>query len=202
MGNGRPAAKRRFGEMTQRVANMHIGCMFSIAGFFLVAGIILSLTVPPCGICCVLPLGIAFVLAAAKHAVDLKNGKIVPIAPRRGEGAITFESWWCTKPVRLARKTRTPLGSEITVATLCVDIDYTAAEDGRVFVHAVRLSGGAKMEGGAIVNAASVRGEAFRWNGDMPSETMLQAVAADITDPSTGLRSRMLGKWRAAVTAA
>ena len=79
MGNERPAAKRRFGEISQRVANIHIGCMFSIAGFFLIAGIILSLTVPPCGICCVLPLGVAFVLAAAKNAVDLKNGKIVPI---------------------------------------------------------------------------------------------------------------------------
>jgi hypothetical protein len=53
--------------------------VFSVAGFFLVAGIVLSITVPPCGLCCVLPLGIGFMLAATKHAVDIKNGKVVPI---------------------------------------------------------------------------------------------------------------------------
>lgn len=71
--------KRPFGEISQRMANWNIGCVFSVAGFFLVAGVVLSITVPPCGLCCVLPLGVAFMLAAAKHAVDLKNGKIVPI---------------------------------------------------------------------------------------------------------------------------
>jgi hypothetical protein len=79
MGNEKPGPKRRFGEISQRVANWNIGCVFSVAGFFLVAGIVLSITVPPCGLCCVLPLGIGFMLAAAKHAVDIKNGKVVPI---------------------------------------------------------------------------------------------------------------------------
>jgi hypothetical protein len=65
--------------MSQRVANLNIGCVFAVALFFLVAGIVLSVTVPPCGLCCVLPLGIGFVLAAFKHAADLKNGRIVRI---------------------------------------------------------------------------------------------------------------------------
>jgi hypothetical protein len=69
----------RIGSMSRRVANAHLGCVFAVAIFFLVAGIVLSVTVPPCGLCCVLPLGIAFMLAAAKHAVDLKSGRIVRI---------------------------------------------------------------------------------------------------------------------------
>ncbi len=79
MNEGNGSVGGRIGSMSQRVASVHIGCVFAVALFFLVAGIVLSVTVPPCGLCCVLPLGIGFVLAAFKHAADLKSGRIVRI---------------------------------------------------------------------------------------------------------------------------
>lgn len=78
MGNGRQ--RRRFGEMGPKTENVYLVCVLLVALAFLVAGIVLAFTMPPCGLCCVLPLGIAFVLAVAKHAADLKNRRARPTA--------------------------------------------------------------------------------------------------------------------------
>jgi hypothetical protein len=88
----------------------------------------------------------------------------------------------------------TPFGSTASVVTACIDIYYTTAPDGRFLIHRVELSRGSSLEGNPV-NVASIRGEAWAWQGDFPEDSLRSLVAMELQREDQELRKRM--SWKA-----
>ena len=109
----------------------------------------------------------------------------------------TLRGYWCNSAVRLAKPLRTPLGSRITILTVCVDVHYSV-QAGEIFLHCVELT---KSEGAGLeaCNVASPRtGEAFRAIRVYPESELVKAVKDDLSAVPSHLGRLMLGKWREA----
>lgn len=111
-----------------------------------------------------------------------------------------IEAFHLDTPIKLPSKITTPLGSKVTVITVCVDIRY-AMRDREIVVHKVRLSRGRVFEmSGQLVNVKAERlGEVWHASTLPVSESLLrQAVEQEIAIKGSNLRRMMTGSWLAA----
>ena len=109
----------------------------------------------------------------------------------------TIRGYWCNSAVRLAKPLRTPLGSRITILTVCVDVHYSV-QGGEIVLHGVELTRSAG-NGLEACNVASPRtGEAFRAIRVYPESELIKAVQDDLSAVPSHLGRLMLGKWREA----
>jgi len=107
-----------------------------------------------------------------------------------GRGRV--ECFWLETTVKLGRPIRTPMGSRVSVLTVCVDIDY-AIRSGVVKVERVSLARGGLLSGISI-NVASTNGEAFLLSSISPAASLINAAESDIAMPDSSLRRIMFGK--------
>jgi len=117
-----------------------------------------------------------------------------------GGGTLRVDAYWCGASIKLPNKIKTPGGSNISVVTVCVDVDY-AINNGQITVKDVRLSrGGGRITGSRTpLNIAAERtGEAWYASSFSPKSLLLQVVRDELALEDSGLRKIMFGKWRAA----
>ena len=115
-----------------------------------------------------------------------------------GSNTLVVEGYWCESDVTLPTKVRTPLGGNVTIITVCVDIYYVVEND-NIAVRGVQLSraGAGLMGSGSASNvAAKRRGEAWYATNICPESTLKEAVASDLACERSRLRRMMIGKWR------
>lgn len=107
----------------------------------------------------------------------------------------TIRGYWCNSAVRLAKPLKTPLGSRITILTVCVDVHYSV-QGGEIFLHGVEPTK-SEEAGLQACNVASPRtGEAFRAIRVYPESELVKAVQDDLSAVPSHLGRLMLGRWR------
>ena len=114
--------------------------------------------------------------------------------------SLIVEAYWCETPIKLPAKVQTPLGSNVSVVKLCVDIHYSIDGD-RVLLHQVKMArGGSSIMGSsASINIASDRtGEAWFTSYLCPEQNLAEAVENDLSSKGSRLCKIMFGKWREA----
>jgi hypothetical protein len=117
---------------------------------------------------------------------------------RSSPGTLILEGYWCESEIKLPTKVRTPLGGNITVVTVCVDIRY-AVENGDIVVRGVQLSRSRLMGSGSALNIAAARtGEAWHAAYICPESMLKAVVEADLACEKSRLSRIMRGKWREA----
>jgi hypothetical protein len=108
---------------------------------------------------------------------------------------LVIEGYWCESSVKLREKVRTPLGSTISVATVCVDISYSL-KDGSPVVHRAILSrSGGRLGDGSINVAAERTGEAWYASAVCSESLLLEVVEKDLAMRGSRLRKLMLAAW-------
>jgi hypothetical protein len=114
-----------------------------------------------------------------------------------GKNHLSINAFWCESQVRLPNKVKTPLGSSITVVTICVDIEYSIQEE-KIILRRVRMSRGGGEIGKMSFNVASTRtGEAWYASYICPKSYLVEAVQKDLSEDDSRLRKIMIGKWSA-----
>ncbi len=111
---------------------------------------------------------------------------------------LTFEGYWCASTIKLPGKVKTPLGSNISVIQVCVDIDYSV-QDGNVTLHRVWLSrrGGTISDSSVSMNVAAARiGEGWLASNICAESLLVQAVDEDLKRDDSQLQKMMIAKWR------
>jgi hypothetical protein len=108
-----------------------------------------------------------------------------------------IEAFHLDTPIKLPSKVETPLGSKVSVVTLCVDVQYEMLEK-QIVVKQVRLSRGTEFGGtGQKVNVCAERvGEAW-YASSLPisQADLMKTVQNEITPAGANLRRMMIGKW-------
>jgi hypothetical protein len=119
---------------------------------------------------------------------------------RAGSGPLVVEGYWCESEIKLPTKVRTPLGGNITLVTVCVDIRYSV-ENGNIAVRGVQFSrsGSSLMGSSSALNvAAARRGEAWHATYICPESTLKAAVENDLACEKSRLSRIMMSRWREA----
>jgi hypothetical protein len=117
---------------------------------------------------------------------------------RPGTATLVMEGHWCLSEIALPAKVRTPLGGNITIINVCVDIHYVV-ENGVVVVRKVELSraGGGIMGSGTASNVAAARtGESWHATHICPESALREALESEAESEKARLRKRMLEQWR------
>ena len=140
-------------------------------------------------------MGLAAAAGVVLFAIIAGSGKKSPPRPPLPPGCVVLTAWWGESRVTLPKPVKTPFGSRVSVVTACIDIYFTTAPDGGFIIHRVELSRGASLEGHSL-NVASVRGEAWAWEGDFPEDRLRSLVSAELQRKDQELRKRMA--WKAA----
>jgi hypothetical protein len=115
-----------------------------------------------------------------------------------GSRQLVIDAHWCASSVKLPAKVKTPLGSNVSVVNVCVDIRYSL-DRGNIALHQVQLSrGGGRITGSnAPFNVASVRtGEAWFASNICHESQFLDAVQMDLSAKDSLLRRIILGESR------
>lgn len=110
---------------------------------------------------------------------------------------LVFAEHWCDTPIKLSRRIRSPLGSQITAVKVQVDIRY------RVVGNDIALRG-VQLTPGQMNVAASATGEAWnadKMNTEMAEAGLSEAVLIELNQPNSWLWSAMHSKWRKEVGA-
>jgi hypothetical protein len=107
------------------------------------------------------------------------------------------ESYWCSNSIKLPKKAKTPLGSSVTLITVCLDIEYSI-KAGQITVCRARL---AKNAPGLIPNqpanmSATRTGEQFYATDFTPESALIEVAEKELAEPHDSLRKIMFGKWR------
>jgi len=111
---------------------------------------------------------------------------------------LVSEAYWCETVIKLSTKVQTPLGSNVSVVRVCVDIYYSIEGD-RILLQRVKMAsnGGGIMGSSASINIASDRtGEAWFTSHLCPEQYLVEAVENDLSSKGSRLRKLMMGKWR------
>jgi hypothetical protein len=113
---------------------------------------------------------------------------------------LTVESYSCGASLKSPWKIKTPLGSSVTLLTVCLDIVYSIRA-GQISVHRTSLAktGGLNHPNNMF---ATRTGEAFYANNFQPESVLVELVEHELGQPNNALRRIMFGKWRDAYGAA
>jgi len=123
------------------------------------------------------------------NGLSLKN-----LFPPREE-TMWVEGFWCNTPVKLPNKITTPLGSKVTVVTMCVDVEYTMRER-KIVVLKVRLALKNKGASGQPRNMSAERvGESFFAYSITPHSILLSLVDQELGREGSNMRRVMYGQW-------
>jgi hypothetical protein len=106
-----------------------------------------------------------------------------------GKKPTTINAWWCDSTIKLPAKVQTPLLSNVTVITPCVDIDYTVIGD-RIRLKKVRLTSN-PADG---VNVQAKNGEAWFAKSICDESLLADAVKRDLEKQGSKLLQIMMGK--------
>jgi len=144
-----------------------------------------------------------FGISALRHRGRQENRRVLPtlarVAKSRGFTTtdLVIEAYWCKTAIKLPTKLQTPLGGNVTMITVCVDIHFVVEGD-NIALRRVQLSGaGGIMGSGSPVNvAARRRGEAWYATGICPESTLKEVVESDLASEKSPLRRMMLAKRR------
>jgi len=114
-----------------------------------------------------------------------------------GCNRLVVDAFWCDSSVKLPNKVQTPMGSNVTVVNVCVDVHYSI-DGGNIILHRVRLShGGGRITGlSTPINVASDRtGEAWYASYICPESYLVEAIQEDLSSADSRLRKIMMRKW-------
>jgi hypothetical protein len=112
--------------------------------------------------------------------------------------SLAVEAYWCETAIKLPTKVQTPLGSNVSVVKVCVDIYYSIDGD-RILIQRVKMArgGGSVMGSTSSINVASDRtGEAWYSSHLCSERYLIEAVEQDLSAKGSRLRKIMMGKWR------
>ena len=111
---------------------------------------------------------------------------------------LVIDAYWCGTNIKLPTKIETPLGSNVTVVKVCVEIHYSI-EGNQIHLQRVKMAtgGGSIMGASTPVNIASDRtGEAWHISHFHSDQILVEAIENELSFNDSGLRRMMFGKWR------
>lgn len=108
------------------------------------------------------------------------------------ESPLSIKAFLCETPVKLPEKVRTPLGGNVSVVNVWVDIEYNI-DGGAIVLQNVCLS----RVSGLSMNVSSVRtGEGWLASAICPASHLAEAVRKDLSTSNSRLKRMMLGQYR------
>lgn len=111
---------------------------------------------------------------------------------------LAIDAFWCESSIKLPGKVHTPLGGNVSVVIVCVDVRFSI-EAGNITLHGVQLSrGGTCMVGSSQPHnvASERRGEVWYAPSVCSESQLVEAVQRDLSAADSHLRRIMMAKWR------